>query len=414
MVIKIAYITETLLWSGLKIYKLLSNYLSPSFSIKCFYKYDSSINIPLDSSFIAFKTFEDLKSKIASFKPDLIHLNNAHLDPKAIVILLKHKIPIIEVLQFDDWNEYSHCITHHIAISKFLLYFIFKRYKLSKDLMKYFSVIPNPVDVENIIVQLKEYENYRTDSSSKRFTIGCAARPDPVKNYTPIFAKVLKLLDKKIKNWRFLAIGGIPESFRKLVRSLIEEGKVIDLGPKYGSELYEALASLDVYTNFTVQGETFGAAIVEAMAVGLPVVVNGTPFTANAQTLLVDNGRNGFVANSIKGYVDAIIELYNNEELRMKMGEIGREKAIKEYHPKKVIPMYEDVYNKVLNGVEIQNSLDLQSIKEEFINKSKNIYDKDIKYLIDRINTYYLCRKFIAGNSNIKAIKALIKKYTKF
>jgi glycosyltransferase involved in cell wall biosynthesis len=234
-----------------------------------------------------------------------------------------------------------------------------------------------------------------------------------VKYYTPIFAKVLKLLDKRIKNWRFLAIGGIPESFRNLVKPLIDKGKVVDVGPKSGYELYKALASLDVFTTFAVQGETFGATIVEAMAAALPVVVNGTPFTPNAQTLLVDNGRNGFVANSIKGYVDAILELYNNEELRIKMGEAGREKAVKEYHPKKVIPMYEDIYNKVLNGVEIQNSIDLQSIKEEFIYRSKNTYDKDIKYLIDRIYTYYLCRKFIAGNSNIKAIKAVIKKLLK-
>jgi len=410
MTIKIAYITETLLWSGLKIYQLLSKYLSPSFSIKCFYKYNPSINIPLDSSFIAFKDIEELKSKIISFKPELIHLNNAHLDPKVIANLLKLKYPIIEVLQFDDWNEYSYGITHHVAISKFLLYFIFKRYKLSKDLIKRFSVIPNPVDIESIVLYLQEYGNYRINSSNKIFIIGLVGRSDPVKYYTPIFAKVLKLLDKKIKNWRFLAIGGIPESFRNCVKPLIEEGKIIDVGPKFGSELYKALASLDVFTTFAVQGETFGAAVVEAMAAGLPVVVNGTPFTPNAQTLLVDNGRNGFVANSIKGYVDAIVELYNNEELRMKMGEAGREKAVKEYHPKKVIPMYEDIYNKVLNGVEIQSSIDLQSIKEEFIYRSKNTYDKDISYLIDRIYTYYLCRKFIAGNSNIKAIKALIKK----
>jgi hypothetical protein len=204
----------------------------------------------------------------------------------------------------------------------------------------------------------------------------------------------------------------IPESFGNLVKPLIKEGKVIVIGPKLDHiEVYKALASLDVFTTFAVQGETFGAAIVEAMAAGLPVVVNGTPFTPNTQTLLVDNGRNGFVANSIKGYVDAIVELYNNEELRIKMGEAGREKAVKEYHPRKIIPMYEDVYNKVLNGVEIQNSIDLQSIKEEFIYRSKNTYDKDIKYLIDRIYTYYLCRKFIAGNSNIKAIKAVIKNY---
>jgi len=411
--IKIAFITDGLLWTPLKIYQLLSKYLSSSFSIKCFYKYNPSINIPLDSSFIAFKDIEELKNKIVSFKPDLIHLNNAHLDPKMIANLLKLKYPIIEVLQFDDWNEYSYGITHHVVISKFLLYFIFKRYKLSKDLIKRFSIIPNPVDIENIVTYLQEYGNYKTNSSNKIFTIGLVGRPDPVKYYTPIFAKVLKLLDKRIKNWRFLAIGGIPESFKALVKPLIDEGKVVDVGPKSGYELYKVLASLDVFTTFAVQGETFGAAIVEAMAVGLPVVVNGTPFTPNAQTLLVDNWRNGFVANSIKGYVDAILELYNNEELRIKMGEAGREKAVKEYHPRKVIPMYEDVYNKVLNGVEIQNSIDLRSIKEEFIYRSKNTYDKDIRYLINRIYTYYLCRKFIAGNSNIKAIKAVIKKLLK-
>jgi len=111
------------------------------------------------------------------------------------------------------------------------------------------------------------------------------------------------MLSKKLKNFKFIDIGGIPLEFKKRIYPLIKAGIFIDLGPMFGDELYEHLCALDIFAYFSLLGETFGVSIAEAMTAGLPVVLNNTPYSTNAQTLLVDNGINGYVTNSMKGWV---------------------------------------------------------------------------------------------------------------
>ncbi|MCP4199210.1 MAG: glycosyltransferase [Proteobacteria bacterium] len=91
-----------------------------------------------------------------------------------------------------------------------------------------------------------------------------------------------------------------------------------------GEQLAQLYASADVLA-FPSENDTFGNAVVEAHASGIPVVVvnRGGPQEQ------VTNGENGFVINhgDVEAMVKALETLLDNPELRKRMGTLGRKRA---------------------------------------------------------------------------------------
>jgi glycosyltransferase involved in cell wall biosynthesis len=87
-------------------------------------------------------------------------------------------------------------------------------------------------------------------------------------------------------------------------------------------KLYQAS---DILIQPSVFHEPFGMAIIEAMACQIPVIgtkVGGIPE-------IIENGKTGLLIESgdVSALTKALLELLSNEDLRMKMGKIGRERA---------------------------------------------------------------------------------------
>jgi glycosyltransferase involved in cell wall biosynthesis len=83
----------------------------------------------------------------------------------------------------------------------------------------------------------------------------------------------------------------------------------------------------DVFASASSIGESFGLAIAEAMALGVPVVTNSTPWVDNAQVEVVDNGVNGWVANHPRAFAEAVADLLGDERRRLSFGAAAAEKA---------------------------------------------------------------------------------------
>jgi hypothetical protein len=71
-------------------------------------------------------------------------------------------------------------------------------------------------------------------------------------------------------------------------------------------QLRLTLAASDCLVNCSQIGETFGLGLAEAMAAGLPPIVNSTPHMDNAQIELCQHGVTGLVANTVSGLADAL------------------------------------------------------------------------------------------------------------
>ncbi|GIE75593.1 GDP-mannose-dependent alpha-mannosyltransferase [Actinoplanes philippinensis] len=95
----------------------------------------------------------------------------------------------------------------------------------------------------------------------------------------------------------------------------------IFLGARHGAQLARIYASLDVFAH-TGPYETFGQAVQEAMASGLPVVAPA----AGGPLDLVDDGRTGFLVppHRADGFTAAVARLAAAPGLRHAMGTAGR------------------------------------------------------------------------------------------
>ncbi|MCC7492693.1 MAG: N-acetyl-alpha-D-glucosaminyl L-malate synthase BshA [Fimbriimonadaceae bacterium] len=107
------------------------------------------------------------------------------------------------------------------------------------------------------------------------------------------------------------------------------------------------LACADLYVAASRE-ESFGMSALEAMSCGVPVVamrVGGLPE-------LVAEGETGLLTppGEVLPFAQAQIELLNDEPRRAAMGAAARERAVHCFNPAAIVPQYEDLYRRALNG----------------------------------------------------------------
>lgn len=93
------------------------------------------------------------------------------------------------------------------------------------------------------------------------------------------------------------------------------------LGVRRGAQLARLYASFDIFAH-TGPYETFGQAVQEAMASGLPVVAPN----AGGPVDLVDHGRTGYLVRPFEadGFTSAVLDLVGSAERRATFGAAGR------------------------------------------------------------------------------------------
>ncbi len=109
------------------------------------------------------------------------------------------------------------------------------------------------------------------------------------------------------------------------------------------TEFYE---SLDIFVHPSIKPEPFATVVVEAMALGLPVVASNAGGTPE----IIKDGENGFLfpsgdAQSLTGQLKILLL---DKELRKRIGENARETVHSEFTEEKVTGQMETIYGEVL------------------------------------------------------------------
>jgi hypothetical protein len=159
-------------------------------------------------------------------------------------------------------------------------------------------------------------------------------RPD-LRKWDPLPVLAMKHVVRK-GNDAVLLVREAPEANLKWIdRHLGRHGLTLPM-TRDEAEFRQTLAASDCLLNYSSIGESFGVAIVEAMAAGLPVVTNSQPSLDNAQVEHCQHEVTGLIANTIRGLAAAIERLARDPELGAQLGANGREYAMQCFSAERV------------------------------------------------------------------------------
>ncbi len=147
------------------------------------------------------------------------------------------------------------------------------------------------------------------------FILGFVGRLRPEKNVRFLGQIETALWQANIRNYKFLIVGEGSERnwLEKNLRSASLTGEIFD------EELAKAYANMDLFV-FPSQTDAFGNVVLEAMSSGVPAVV----MSAGGPKFLINHGKNGFVANDRKDFIETVVRLIKNPEQLSALGQSAR------------------------------------------------------------------------------------------
>lgn len=160
--------------------------------------------------------------------------------------------------------------------------------------------------------------------------------------------KALALIVKVRSNVKLKIVGEGPERKRleAIAKSLGIRNHIVFEGFVPYNKMPQYYQNCDVFC-FPTLGEPFGKAVIEAMACGKPVVASNI----GGPSEIIENYRNGVLAKPAqpRGWAQKIINLLEDEELRIELGKNARKTVLKNYSLKKVAQKFYGLYCEVLD-----------------------------------------------------------------
>lgn len=158
------------------------------------------------------------------------------------------------------------------------------------------------------------------------FVIGDVCRPAPEKldwMLVEVFPRLCRLVPQAV-----LLTREYPTRAAAALRTKVSPSQYVPLPLTSDvAEMTATYGAMDVLAHMTTMGESFGMALAEAQACGVPVVVNETPNPRcdNAQGELVRDGVTGFLASDPARVLDRLLHLARDPVSRKTLGEASHQ-----------------------------------------------------------------------------------------
>jgi L-malate glycosyltransferase len=221
--------------------------------------------------------------------------------------------------------------------------------RVSSDLGE-ISVVPFGVNLE-------AYEGIEKQVAPENapLVVGTVKSMEPVYGIDILirsFALAFEQLTHQDSSWssrltlRLIGGGSAMEEYRQLSQEL-GIGHVTEfVGQLPHSEIPCELIKFDVFAALS-RSESFGVAVVEAGAAGLPVLVSD----AEGLKEIVVEGRTGRIVprEDVTASAAALIELLRNRDLRQKLGQQGRQHAFENYNWSDCVQKMIQAYVRILS-----------------------------------------------------------------
>lgn len=273
-----------------------------------------------------------LAKEILKSKRDIKIITTLHGTDITLVGLEPNFLPLVNFS-----IEKSDAVT---AVSRFLKEKTITQYEIIKEI----EVIPNFIDSE--LYKPNPNCEYRDHIAPKgeRILIH-TSNFRPVKR-VPDVIKIFEKVNKEIPS-KLILIGDGPDRFEceQLTRQLNISDKVKFLGKQ--EAIVDILNASDLFL-LPSQSESFGLAALEAMSCGLPVIAS----SAGGIPELIKHNECGFVSEigDIERMAKYAIDLLTNDKKYELFSRNARKRAVQKFDKSIVIPMYENLYHKVLGN----------------------------------------------------------------
>jgi phosphatidylinositol alpha-mannosyltransferase len=207
----------------------------------------------------------------------------------------------------------------HIAVSSAALRYATKF--VSGD----FSVIPNGVSLERFNPSVKPFEEYRDG----KINIVFVGRMEKRKGLHYLLGAYNKL-KKENDNIRLIVVGS-GKTLRKAYETYVRKENLQDvvfIGEVAFNDLPRWYQTADIFCSPATGEESFGMVLLEAMALGKPIVASAN----EGYSTVVTNGNEGIMVTpkSVDELEAALKKLIDDGDLRQQMGQAGLE-TVKQY-----------------------------------------------------------------------------------
>jgi len=290
------------------------------------------------------KTFAELWKTLSEIKPDVVH---THLHAaiyalpwfmfhrKSRSIHTVHNMASMELGKahriLQGW-AYRHLNTVPVAISHIIQQGIIKEYGLAPEKV---PIIYNGIDIE----KFSPKEQVKMQASCTLINVASLSK----RKNQALLIEAFNLVLKQRADARLVFVGEGEEKSR--LQSLAEKYKISDKVEFAGisSEVREWLSKADIFVLCSLF-EGLPLSVIEAMAVGLPVVVTEVGGVPD----IVEDGVNGFLVPSgdAGSLSRAILKLIEDKGLQCQMAQNNMEKA-KAFDMDYVTGQYMKLYKKV-------------------------------------------------------------------
>lgn len=291
-----------------------------------------------------------LKGIITEEKPNIIHLHSTRSGILGTMAAKQTEIPIIYT---------EHLFTKSYIPKNKIIYWVQKTaFKKLAGYIKQVIAVSN--SVKNYLVDEKIFPENKIsviyngveipdnfiNKSKNNYTVGSIGSLQPIKGYNYLIEAIDIIRRKNPKIYKKIIlkiIGSGPEkeNLQKQIRSLKLQNKISFLN--YPEDIDEEINQWNLYIQPSLS-ESFGMAIAEAMAHGLPIIaskVGGIVEIVNDYSgILIEPKRSDLLAKSI-------IKLFSDVKLSRKMGKCARQRIKDKFSLKKMIANTEKIYEKI-------------------------------------------------------------------
>lgn len=202
------------------------------------------------------------------------------------------------------------------------------------------QILPNGIELKNWSIKQEPHSE---------LNVICVSRLNKKKRVQALLRQLPKILSQ-VKNphsihFHLVGTGPNEKNLKTLAKRLALGSYVHFHGYQSRSQIQQLFAVSDLFV-MPAKKESFGIAILEARAAGLPVVA----LSYGGPKDLITSGENGILADNDEEMGAAIVELLNNTEKRQHMAAQSRV-GLESYDWSEVIKRHEKIYYELIQSI---------------------------------------------------------------